>query len=118
VGENICKYTSDKGLITRIYRELKKLNSPQINEPIKKRASEVNKAFLKEEIQMAKKHMKKFSPSPAIKEMQIKTTLGFHLTPIRIAMINNTINNRCWRGCGEKGTLLHCWWECKVVQPL
>jgi hypothetical protein len=116
--KTFASYTSDKGLITRIYRELKKLNSPKINEPIKKWTTELNRTFSKEEIQMAKKHMKKCLPSLAIKEIQIKTTLRFHLTPVRIAIINNTTNDRCWRGCGEKGILVHCRWECKLVQPL
>jgi hypothetical protein len=96
-GEKIFNsYTSDKGLINRIYRELKKLNSPKVNESIKKWASELNRTFSKEEIQMAKKHMKKCSPSLAIKEMQINTTLRFHLTPVRIATIKNSTTNMCW----------------------
>jgi hypothetical protein len=113
-----ASYTSDKGLVTRIYRELKKLNSPKINELTKKWATELNRTFSKEEIQTAKKHMKKCSPSLAIKVTQIKTTLRFHLTTVRIAIIKNTTNNRCWGGCGEKGTLVHCSWKCKLVQPL
>jgi hypothetical protein len=92
----LTSYTSDKGLITRIYRELKKLSSPKINEPIKKWATELNRTFSKEEIQMAKKHMQKCLPSLAIKEKQIKTTLRFHLTLARIALIKNTTNSMCW----------------------
>jgi ribonucleotide reductase beta subunit family protein with ferritin-like domain len=77
--KGLASYTSDKGLITRIYRELKKPNPPKINEPIKKWATELNRTLSKEEVQVTKKHMKKCSPSLAIKEMQIKTTLRFHL---------------------------------------
>jgi ribonucleotide reductase beta subunit family protein with ferritin-like domain len=90
-----ASYTSHKGLITKIYRELKKLKSPQINEPIKKWATELNRTFSKEEIQMAKKHMKKCSLSLAIKEIQIKTTLRFLLTLVKIAIIKKTTNHRC-----------------------
>jgi hypothetical protein len=80
--------------------------------------SELNRTFPKEEVQMTRKHMKKCSPSLAIKEMQIKTTLRFHLIPVSIDSIKNTTNNKCWQGCGEKGALICCWWECKLVQPL
>jgi hypothetical protein len=67
---------------------------------------------------MAEKHLKKWSTSLIIKEMQIKTTLRFHLTPVRMAKIKNSCDIRCWRECGERGTPLHCWWDYKLIQPL
>jgi hypothetical protein len=67
---------------------------------------------------MAEKHLKKCSTSLIIREMQMKTTLRFHLTLIRMAETKNSGDSRCWQGCGERGTLLHCWWDCKLVQPL
>jgi hypothetical protein len=67
---------------------------------------------------MAEKHLKKCSPSLIVREMQIKTALRFHHTPFRMAKIKNSGDCRCWRGCGQRSTLLHCWWNCKLVQPL
>jgi hypothetical protein len=79
---------------------------------------ELNKEFSTEEYQMFEKHLKKCSTSLVISEMQIKTTLRFYLTPVRMAKIKNSGDSRCWGGFGERGILLQCWWDWKLVQQL
>ena len=109
---------TNKRLVSIIYKQLMVFISIKVDNPIKKWAEDLNIYFFKEDIQMAKRCMKRCSALPIIRKMQIKTTMRYHLTPVKMVIIKKSTNNKSWGGYGEKGTLLCCWWECKLVQPL
>ena len=115
---------TNKGLISNVYKQFIQLNiqkKKNHKQPNRKWAEELNRHFLKKKCRWTNswnKYMKRYSASLIIRDIQIKTTARYHLTPVRMATTKKNINSKCWQGCGEKGTLLHFWWECKLVQPL
>ena len=113
--KTFANHISDKRLISKIYTDS---YSSIANNSIEKLAGNLNRHFSKEDIQLANMYMKRYSTSLIIREMCIKTRRRYHFTLLGMAIIKKTRENKCWQGYGEKGTLVHCWWECKLVQPL
>ena len=102
---------TDRGLVSKIYKQLTWLNTIQTNNTVETWEESLNRHFSKEDEQVAKKHTKRCSKPLVFREMQIKTTMRYHLPPVRMATIKKSTNSKCWRGCGEMRAPLRCWWE-------
>ena len=116
--ENNSKWSNWQRINLKNIQTISEAQFQKNKRPNKKWAKELNRHFSKKDIHMANKHMERCSTSLIIRETQIKSTMRYHFTPDRMATIQKSTSSKCWRVCAEKGTLFHCWWECKLVQLL
>ena len=117
MGEDICKWHIWQ--VVNILKYIKNsYKSAWKKQPTKKWTKDLNRHFFKGDIHVANRHMKRCSISLINREMQIKTTMRYTLTHVRMAINKKITNYKYWQGCGEKGALVYCWWECKLVQAL
>ena len=118
MGENNSKWNNWQIINFQNIQAAHTTQCQKNKQPNQKVVKGPKQTFLQWRHTYANKHMKRCSTSLIIREMQIKTTMRYYLTPVRMALIKKSTNNKFWKVCGEQGTLLHFWWECKLIQPL